>query len=133
MFSKLRYLFLKRLYKLFVFRTVILNKDANDRCSKLNTFCSLDVETNQGTFTFVFKEDRRHKNRAGIPGTMLKNHLVELRIPDTVMKSINGIEDHVLLVVNVILFKTDYRVLTDVLMEVYLDTILDLLKKRNSA
>lgn len=130
MFQKLRKSLLKLIYRSLILRTIILNKSSLGHYNKLKTFCSLDVETSKGTFVFVFKEDPRKKKRYTSDFFSINNFLIELIIPQG-LENVDGyIQNKIIIVVKIMLFKVDYTILAEVLTDVYLDSILSYVKAR---
>lgn len=115
---------LKKLYKFLIFKTIVLNKTSACAYRKMIPFCEVTIDTDKGSFTFVFKEDRRKKNRAKFGFLYLNNYVVELTVPEGIMSLNHVIENKVVIVVKVMLFKVDYKLFTEVLTDIYLDTIL---------
>lgn len=125
MLQAIRAYLLKRLYKFLIFKTVVLNKDNACAYRKTIPFCEVSIDTDKGPFTFVFKEDRRKKARAKFGIFYINNFVVELTVPDGLISINHIIENKVVIIVKIMLFKVDYTLLTEVLTDAYLDVILN--------
>lgn len=130
MFKYLKNVFLKRLYKLLIFRTIVLDKSSMSRYNNLRTFSELEVKTNKGTFTFIFKEDRRKTRLKKFNLLDIHSFLIELIVPTQIVSINKIIENHILVVVKVMIFKIDYKVLSEVLIDIYLDKIIEQYKSK---
>ena len=116
--------FLKRLYKFLIFKTIVLNKDSVVAYKRMEAFCSVSIDTDRGPFTFVFREDRRRSRRARLGFLYINNFVVELSVPDGIISINHIIENKLVMIVKIMLFKVDYKLLTEVLTDIYLDVIL---------
>jgi len=125
MLQALKNYLLKRIYKFLIFKTVVLDKDTVSAYSKMVAFCSVDIETDKGPFTFVFKEDRRRRKRAIFGIFYINNYVIELNVPQGIASIDKVIENKIVIVVKIMLFKVDYNLLTEVLTDLYLDKILE--------
>lgn len=130
MFKYLKNVFLKRLYKLLIFRTIVLDKSSMSRYNNLRTFSELEVKTNKGAFTFIFKEDRRKTRLKKFNLLDIHSFLIELIVPTQIVSINKIIENHILVVVKVMIFKIDYKVLSEVLIDIYLDKIIEQYKSK---
>ena len=124
MLTKIKNYFLTLLYRALIQRTIVLDKSNVSKYEKLNTFCTMGVQTDRGEFTFYFKEDRRKSRRASDRPPYITNYVIELGIPDGLVGTDKTIDNKVVIVVKVILFKINYEVLTKLLTDIYLDNIL---------
>ena len=115
---------LKKLYKFLIFRTIVLSRENACAYRKMIPFCEVSIDTDNGPFTFIFKEDRRKKHRAKFGVLYLNNYVVELTVPEGLVSLDHIIENKVVIVVKIMLFKVDYQLFTEVLTDIYLDTIL---------
>lgn len=123
---------LKKLYKFLIFKTIVLDKENVTAYKRMEAFCSVSIDTDKGPFTFLFREDRRKRRRAGMGLIALNNFVVELTVPDGI-KSLNHIiENKLVMIVKVMLFKVDYKLLTEVLTDIYLDAILTYISSEES-
>lgn len=115
---------LKRFYKFLIFKTIVLDKENVTAYKRMEAFCSVSIDTDRGPFTFLFREDRRKHRRSKLGLIFLNNFVVELTVPDGI-KSLNHIiENKLVMIVKVMLFKVNYKLLTEVLTDIYLDAIL---------
>lgn len=124
MFKKLCDFLEKRLYKFLIFKTIVLNKDSVIAYKRMEAFCSVSIDTDRGSFTFVFREDRRRAKRAKLGFLYINNFVVELTVPDGIISINHIIENKLVMIVKIMLFKVDYKLLTEVLTDIYLDAIL---------
>lgn len=132
MYQAIREYLLKRLYKFMIFKTVVLNKDSACAYRKSIPFCEVSIDTDKGPFTFVFKEDRRKRTRRQFGIFYINNFVVELTVPDGLMSFNHIIENKVVIIVKIMLFKVDYTLLTQVLTDAYLDAILSYISKNEN-
>lgn len=124
MFSTIRDFLLRIFYRLLIQKTIVLNRSSVIAYDKLHTFCTMNVNTDRGVFTFYFKEDRRKARRRGDRDHRMINYVIELGIPEGLIPEDKTINNKVVVVVKVNLFKIDYDVLTKLLTDIYLDNIL---------
>lgn len=124
MFSTIRDFLLRIFYRLLIQKTIVLNRSSVIAYEKLHTFCTMNVNTDRGVFTFYFKEDRRKARRRGDRDHRMINYVIELGIPEGLIPEDKTINNKVVVVVKVNLFKIDYDVLTKLLTDIYLDNIL---------
>lgn len=100
------------------------------RYNNLRTFSELEVKTNKGAFTFIFKEDRRKTRLKKFNLLDIHSFLIELIVPTQIVSINKIIENHILVVVKVMIFKIDYKVLSEVLIDIYLDKIIEQYKSK---
>lgn len=124
MFKAIGDYLLKKAYKFLIFKTVVLDKENACAYKRTIPFCEVSIDTDKGPFTFVFKEDRRKRARAKLGVFYLNNFVVELIVPDGIISLNHIIENKVVIIVKIMLFKVDYKLLTEVLTDIYLDAIL---------
>lgn len=125
MLEQIRSKLLKRLYKFLIFKTIVLGKDSVSAYRRMEAFCSVDIDTDKGPFTFIFREDRRKRPRPRLGIFYLNNFIVELTVPDGILSINHIIENKLVMVVKIMMFKVDYKLLTEVLTDIYLDAILN--------
>ena len=63
MLTTIKNYFLKKIYKCLIFRTIVIDKANVRHYEALKEFCRVDMNTDKGTFTFIFKEDRSVNSR----------------------------------------------------------------------
>lgn len=127
MFTRVWHALLKRFYRKLVLKVIVLDINSRNHYLKLEPFCTLEVETVQGTFVFNFKEDRRSRRRGKLFKHSITNYLVELIPPKDIVVEDVAITNKIVLVVKVLLFKINYKVLVGVLTDIYLDANLEIL------
>lgn len=130
MFSRLRSFFLRLLYKALIYKTIVLDKTSLYNYDKLITFCALDIETDKGKFTFLFKQDRRKNSRNRYNFLSVANFIIELVIPENLLPVEDTVKEKIVIVVKIMLFKVDYEIFTRVLTDTYLDSIINHVKSR---
>lgn len=123
MFKEIRKWLYKKIYKLLIYRTIVLDRHSVAHYDRLETFCSIDMQTDKGIFKFLFKKDRRKKTRYQETIPSINNYVIELVVPDGLIPYNETIKNK-LVVVKVMLFKVDYEILTELLADLYLDQIL---------
>lgn len=131
MFANFRKWLHKKIYKSLIYKTIVLDKNSIPYYEKLETFCALEVNTDKGIFKFLFKKDRRKNKRKENEIPAITNYIIELIVPDELLTQQTPIKDKIVIVVKVMLFKPDYEILTELLTDTYLDTILGHITKRN--
>ena len=110
---------MKRFYKLFVIRVSILDKADNVWINKLETFANINMHTDKGDFTFIFKSDRR--DRRDGQSNPIMTYIVELDLPNSITIKDPAITDSFVAVVKVVLFKPNPEILAQLLMDLYVD------------
>lgn len=124
MLTTIKNYFLKKIYKCLIFRTIVIDKANVRHYEALKEFCRVDMNTDKGTFTFIFKEDRRVNSRI----TMfphITNYIIELTVPEGLSEVTSTLRKKIVIVVKVMLHNVNYTLLTEVLADMYLDVILN--------
>lgn len=125
MYKKLMIWLLKKAYRKTMLRIVVLDKSNCTHYEKLDPFCTLEISTDHGPFLFQFKEDinkrypRRRKERM-----VIRTYIVELIPPEELVPVTFDLSSKIVLAVKLLFFKPNYEALTQVLMDIYLDTML---------
>lgn len=120
--EKLKKRALKRLYKFLVVKVDILDKLQLHHYNKYPTFAVTNIQTNKGVFTFVFKEDRRKRVREkDLSNFGVMSYFVELIAPPELANPDNPLHDKVIVVIKVSVNATNYEVLAELLLDLYLD------------
>jgi hypothetical protein len=132
MFKKIGEFFLKKLYKFLIYKTIVLSKESVIHYKKMDAFCTVSIDTDKGPFIFVFREDRRKQKRSNLGLVYINNFVVELTVPDGIISVNHVIENKLVMVVKVMLFKVNYKLLTEVLTDIYLDVILNYINARET-
>lgn len=122
MFYSIKSFILKKIYKLLIIKTVILPKKDIHIYEKLHTYLKVNINSSKGIFVFNFKKDRRALKRK--TDLLVKYFIVELEVPDSLSMIDNDINNKVLVVVKVVIFPIDYKILSELLIELYLDNFL---------
>ncbi|MDD2819176.1 MAG: hypothetical protein PHN51_10355 [Candidatus Nanopelagicales bacterium] len=113
---------LKRLHKFLVAKVDILDKLQLHHYKNYPTFAVTDIGTNKGVFTFVFKEDRRKRVREkDLSNFGVTSYFVELIAPPELANPTNPLHDKVIVVIKVSVGATNYEVLAELLLDLYLD------------
>ena len=119
---------LKYFYRLLIFKIIVIDRNNFVNYDKLKTFCEYELNSNMGIMKFIFKEDRR-KNKRKLDNLLLLNSfLVELKVPEDLELIRNEINDKVIIVIKLVLFKINYEILSEVLLDLYVDTIFTFVK-----
>ena len=124
MFTRVKNYFLKKIYKRLIFKTIVIDKVNVRHYEKLKEFCKVDMKTDKGTFTFIFKEYRRVNSRI-VKFPHITNYIIELTVPDGLNEVTTTLRKKIVIVVSVMLHHVNYTLLTEVLADMYLDVILD--------
>lgn len=123
MYKRLMVWLLKKAYRKTMLRIVVLDKVNFSYYEQLNPFCTLEIETDHGPFIFQFKEDRR-KGKRKRDRLAIRTYIVEL-IPPKELKPVTfDLSSKLVLAIKLLFFKPNYEALTQVLMDIYLDTML---------
>lgn len=130
--DKIRIAVLRRLYKLLIFRVIVLDRSSTIDYHKAVEFYSIKVLTTKGEFFFKFKEDRRVNKCRDIYGFNLVSYIVELIPPEDIAMPDGEIENTVILAVKIMLFKVDPAILSGVLVDIYNERIVERLRWRYS-
>ena len=126
MFRRLMVWLLKKAYRKTMLSIVVLDKSNCSFYARLEPFCTLEVETDHGPFLFQFKEDRRKKHRRHKRERLvISTYIVELIPPKDLVPVTFDLSSKFVLVVKVLLLKPNYEILTQVLMDIYLDRMLN--------
>jgi hypothetical protein len=120
----------KKIYKALIYKTIVLDKSSVVHYDKLDPFCEFNVETDKGVFKFIFKKDRRKTNRPDTNPPTISSYIIELKVPEHLIPTDDTVNSKIVIVVKVMLFKPDYEVLTELLTDAYMDTILKYISNR---
>ena len=120
--------FLKYFYRLFIFKVVVIDRQNFMTYDKLKTFCEYELISNMGPIKFVFKEDRRKRKRKLDNILLLNSFLIELKVPEDIKLNREDLNDKVIIVIKLVLFKINYEILSEVLLDLYVDTIFTFVK-----
>lgn len=132
MFTNLLKRVLKHIYRLFIFKVIVINRSNFTTYDRLKTFCEYELVSNLGPIKFIFKEDRRKHRRKLDNILMLNSFLIELKVPEDVELNRPDVNDKVIIVIKFMLFKVNYEILSEVLMELYVDAIFTFIKNNPS-
>lgn len=129
---KIKNLLLKLFYRLLIFKVIIIDKISLTYHAKLTTFCELELTSNMGPIRILFKEDRRKRKRKFDQIFMIKNYLIELKVPDTVTLKRHEINDKVIIVIKFMIFEVNYNILAEVLLDIYLNSIMKYMEDQDN-
>lgn len=122
MFNRLKLYFLQKLYRVLVFKVYTVDRKVMSHYQKYLTFCDLSFETNQGRFSFSFKEDRRANPRDAVAlKRTLSSYLVELECPSLPEHVNCPLHEKVIVVVMIQTKRINYEALARVLLDLYID------------
>jgi len=113
----------KQIYKLLIYKIIFLDKKNILYYSRLTPFSTITLNTNKGDFVFSFKQDRRTKKRFKDSLFRIKTFIIELKLPKDLTCNINNIDEKVLIVVTICGDFLDYKLLSEVLLEIYCSNI----------
>jgi hypothetical protein len=128
MFASLIKNILKYFYRLFIFKVIVIDRNNFVTYDKLKTFCEYELISNLGPIRFIFKEDRRKRKRKLDNVLLLNSFLIELKVPDDIKLNREDLNDKVIIVIKLVLFKINYEILSEVLLDLYIDTIFTFIK-----
>lgn len=133
MISYLHKKLLKRIYKAFILKVSVLSKENLARYEKSPSFATIDVKTDKGVFTFVFKEDLRARKKRRLDSNYIAYYMIELVIPGNIVDINEVLTTRIVLVtVNTMFITPRINILTELLSDVYLDRIISFIKLRRS-
>ena len=125
MYKRLMVWLLKKAYRKTMLRIVVLDKSNCSFYERLEPFCTLEVKTDHGPFLFQFKEDRRKRHRKHKRESMvIRTYIVELIPPKDLVPVTFDLSSKFVLAVKLLFLRPNYEILTQVLMDIYLDTML---------
>lgn len=125
MYKRLMVWLLKKAYRKTMLRIVVLDKSNCSFYERLEPFCTLEVKTDHGPFLFQFKEDRRKRHRRHKRESMvIRAYIVELIPPKDLVPVTFDLSSKFVLAVKLLFLRPNYEILTQVLMDIYLDTML---------
>lgn len=124
MFNSIKNYFLKKIYKCLILKTIVIDKANVRHYEELKEFCKVDMNTDKGTFTFIFKEDRRVNSR-NLKFPNIANYIIELTVPEGLDEATATLRKKIVIVVKVMIHHVNYTLLTEVLTDTYLDVILN--------
>ena len=125
MYKRLMVWLLKKAYRKTMLRIVVLDKSNCSFYERLEPFCTLEVKTDHGPFLFQFKEDRRKRHRKRKRERMIiRTYIVELIPPKDLVPVTFDLSSKLVLAVKLLFLRPNYEILTQVLMDIYLDTML---------
>ncbi len=126
MFRRLVVWLLKRAYRKTMLHIVVLDKRNCSYYEQLEPFCTLEVKTDHGPFLFQFKEDRRKRHRKHKRDRLIiSTYIVELIPPTDLVPVTFDLSSKFVLAVKILFLKPNYEILTQVLMDIYLDRMLN--------
>lgn len=115
----LKKFFLKKLYKLLIFKIICIDKTNFTYHDKLKTTHEVEVKSNTGPIKFIFKEDRRKRRRTLDNVLLINNLLVELKVPDSIETEKHEHNKTNIMVIKIIVNKINYSVLAELIFEIY--------------
>jgi hypothetical protein len=122
MWKRLKLYLLKKLYRILVVKVYTIDRAVLNSYQKFHTFCDLSFQTNQGRFSFSFKEDRRSKIRDPVRfRRSVSSYLVELEGPDSLNDPLSPLLNKVIVVVMIHVKHVNCEVLANVLLDLYID------------
>lgn len=127
----LRYL-TKLFYKLLIFKIILIDKEKFNTYSRLKTFGVFEMPTNLGIVKLILKEDRRSRGLEHCR-SLVHNFLVELEYPDDITPIRQDITKKVIVIVMFNLCNIDYKILSEVLVDYYLDSICEYIENNSES
>lgn len=129
---------LKFIYRLLIIRVVLLDKNLLDKkesffYNKLKKFAEYELYTNKGPIKFVFREDRR-KSKRGIEHLLfIQNFIVEIEPNEGIEVAQVELKEKIVIVTKLIVFRVNYEVLANVLLDIYINTFFKYFTKKEQA
>lgn len=119
---------LKFFYRCLIFKVIVVDRLNFSSYNKLKTFCEYELMSNMGPIQFIFKKDRRNKRRKFDNFLFINTYLIELKVQDNVIVKREEINNKIVIVTKVIIFKVNYEILIEVLLDLYIDNIIKLIQ-----
>lgn len=124
MFERVRLCILKQLYKLLIINVAFIDKATLPAYERFRTFSTLQLDSNKGVFTFVFKEDRRSRLRTGSAfNHLMSSYFVELVVPESLKLDAPKVNNQLAIIVIVKPYKVNYKALAHILLDHYIEKI----------
>ncbi|EKD89575.1 MAG: hypothetical protein ACD_33C00041G0002 [uncultured bacterium] len=126
MITKIKKNILLYIYRKLIYRVTIIDKIKITNIVNsidIKEFSRLEINTSAGPFTFIFKEDRRSRKR-NKDSIYITSFLVEIIVPHEANEIIKEAQNKILVVVKLTLFKPNYKILSELLLDLYLDKFL---------
>lgn len=124
MLKRLLVWILKKSYNKTIMKVVVLDKRNNKYYREAHSFCTLELGTDLGPFIFEFKEDRR-KAHSLLSRLIVRTYIVHLKPPPGLIHTKMDLSEKVVIAIKIMLFRPNYEILTQVLMDIYLDVMLE--------
>lgn len=110
---------LGRIYKLLIFELFVLEKNSVTY-DKLKEFSRVEINTTHGKLLFIFKQDRRSKIRKN-SDIFYRTFLVSIKAPEGANENLKELENYFILILKMNLIPINYRILTDVLIDICIE------------
>ena len=123
MFDRIKLFILKRLYKFLILRIELIDKSRLPKYELYKEFCTMYIDSNKGVFVFVFKRDRRNKDRVDYSNNLLKttNYFVELLPPPGLKFKNDDLQNKVVMVVKLGISSISHKALASLMLDLYID------------
>ena len=123
MFDRIKLFILKRVYKFLILRIELIDKARLPKYELYKEFCTMHIDSNKGVFVFVFKKDRRNKDRVDYANNLLKttNYFVELIPPPGLRFKNDDLQNKVVMVVKLGISSISHKVLASLMLDLYID------------
>ena len=130
MVKYLKELILKQIYKLLIYKIIIIDKKTFLNYNKFDCVGKINIKTNKGDIYFIFKSDRRKIVRDNIESALkIRTFLVEVEIDREIELKDPKIRHLVGLVIKIILFKNiNYEILCKAILDKYIKKLIELKK-----
>ena len=130
MVKYLKELILKQIYKLLIYKIIIIDKKTFLNYNKFDCIGKINIKTNKGDIYFIFKSDRRKVVRNNIESALkIRTFLVEVEIDREIELKDSRIRDLAGLVIKIILFKNiNYEILCKAILDKYIKKLIELKK-----
>jgi hypothetical protein len=132
MLNKIKITILKFIYKLLIYKIVLLDKTNVVNINRLKEFSSLTVKTTHGDFTFRFLEDRRSRARK-LHEKYVKVFTVEVEVPSGSNDILKELNNKLLMVIKIMFIKIDYKVIAEILFDLCLAEYIRYINKTSKA
>ncbi len=118
--EKLKHKVLQFLYKKLILSVRVMDKPTLWNYEALSVYAGLDVPTNKGNVTFIFKADRRQpRGLSGDSSVSLCNYFVETQLPQEYQNENNKLYDKVIMVTMIRLKSPNVQAMAWLLLKQY--------------
>lgn len=121
MWKRVKLRILKAIYRCLIVNVTFMDKASLPLYYRVKEFCTLELPSNKGVFTFVFKEDRRSLFKKGNKRRfLLSSYFVELILPEALKDNPTKLANQVAIIVKFKCLSINYEALAHILLDKYI-------------